>query len=150
MTEVNFEELLSDQIDTVERPPVFPVGDYDALIVRWELGESSQKGTPYVRFYIKLTGPQENVDEELFEQAGGLQKLNDRREMQMDFYLTADAKYRLREFVENTLELNISGTTFDKILPDTVNLPLTVEINHRKGNKEGEFWMNINDHAKAV
>ena len=145
MPEVNFADLLNVQVDSVERPPVFPAGPYSAIVAAHEFGTSSKKGTPYCRYGIKLISPQEGVNQELFEEAGGMEKLADRKNMNLDFYLTPDAYYRLREFLENTLEINCSGSSFDTKIPEAVNQPLTIEIDHRAGEKPGERWMNIAD-----
>ena len=150
MPDVDFKSLLSAQVDSVERPPTFPAGPYSAIVAAHEFGTSSKKGTPYCRFEIKLISPQEGVDQELFEDAGGMEKLAARKNMNLDFYLTEDAYYRLREFLENTMEINCSGSSFDKKIPEALNLPLTGEIDHREGQKPGEWWMNIADTSRAV
>lgn len=150
MPDVDFKALLDVQVDSVERPPTFPAGSYNAVVVAYEYGTSSKKGTPYCRFEIRLSSPQEGVDPDLFEEAGGMEKLADRKNMNLDFYLTNDAKYRLRKFLENTLEINCSGSTFDQKIPEAVNTPFTAEISHDKGEKEGEWWMRIADTSRAA
>lgn len=150
MTEVNFNELLGVQVQSVERPKNFPQGSYSAIVVSHEMGKSSRKETPYVRFPIKLLGPGDDVDEDLFEGAGGMEALNNRKPLSKDFYLTKDAIYRLREFLEDCLDLSCSGKNFDEVIPETTNRPLTVVISHRAGEKEGEFWMEIADCLKAA
>jgi len=150
MTEVNFNALLSVQIDSVERPKNFPVGHYESLVASYEFGKSSQKETPYARFQIKLLGPSEDVDEDLFEAAGGMEALRERKPVPMTFYLTKDALYRLREFLENGLALSCSGRNFDEVIPESANVPLTVHVSHRAGQKEGEFYMDLDDYMKAA
>lgn len=150
MTEVNFNELLSVQVDSVERPKSFPVGHYEAVVAGHEMGKSSQKETPYVRFQIKLIGPSEDVDEELFDDAGGMEALRERRPVPLTFYLTPDAMFRLRKFLEDTMELNCSGRNFDEVIPETANGALKVHIAHRAGQKEGEFFMDLDDHMAAA
>ena len=150
MTEVNFAELLSVQVDTVERPKSFPIGSYDAIVVSHEMGKSSQKETPFVRFWCKLLGTQEDVDEELFEDAGGLEELAARKPIKLDFYLTTDAMYRLREFLEDSLDLSCQGRTFDVVIPEATNVSFTAGIIHDAGKKPGEVYMNIDSHAKAA
>ena len=150
MDDVNFNELLGVQVQSVERPKNFPVGLYTSIVVNHEMGKSSRKETPYVRFPIKLLGPGEDVDQELFEEAGGMEELNARKPLNLDFYLTKDAIYRLREFLEDTLDLSCSGRNFDEVIPETTNAQLTVVIGHRQGNKEGEIWMEIADHMKVA
>lgn len=150
MSEVNFGELLNVQVDSVERPKSFPINSYDTIIASYEYGKSSQKETPFVRFWCKLLGPQEDVDEELFEEAGGLEALAARKPIKLDFYLTDGAMYRLREFLEDTLDLSCSGRTFDSVIPEAVNVSFTATIKHDAGNKPGEVYMNIADTAKAA
>lgn len=150
MTEVNFSELLSAQVDTVERPKNFPAGPYSAIVVSHEQGTSSQKGTPFVRFLIKLISPLEGVPMDEFEEAGGMEALNARKPLRVEFYLTKEALYRLREFLESSLELSCDGRTFDEVIPESTNAALTVTIKLNPGSKPGDIFMNIDDHAKAA
>ena len=150
MPDVNFAELLGVQVESAERPRLFPAGHYDSVITGHEMGTSAQKGTPFVRFNIKLLSPGEDVDADLFEQAGGIAALNERKTIPLDFYLTKDALYRLREFLENTAGMECSGRNFDVVIPETTNAQIVVVIAHRAGQKEGEFFMNIADHARAA
>ena len=150
MTEVNFNDLLKKQIDTVERPKNFPINNYDAIIAGHEHLKSSQKETPFVRFWCKLLGPQEDVDADLFEEAGGLEALAARKPIKYDFYITEAALPRLREFLEDSLCLNCEGRNFDTVIPESTNVALTVTIKHDAGTKPGDFWMNISDSAKAA
>ncbi len=147
--EANFSTLLSKQIDSVERPKLFPIGNYSALVTGHETGKTTKKGTDFVAFGIKLTSPQEDVNAEEFEAAGGMEKLQDRRDIQLTFYVTEDALYRLRAFLENSLELSCDGRAFDTVIPEATNCPLTVKIRHSPARKEGEFWMDIEDTAIA-
>ena len=150
MSEVNFSELLTTQVDTAERPKSFPIGDYNALITGHEFGKSSQKETPFVRFMCKLLSPLESVDEELFEEAGGMEALNARKPIRLDFYITPDALYRLREFLEDSLELSCSGRSFDEVIPEATNVSFVANIKHDAGQKPGEVYMNIDSTAKAA
>lgn len=148
--EVNFSELLSVQVESVERPKNFPVGHYEAIVASHEMGTSSQKGTPYVRFLIKLLGPGDDVDEELFEEAGGMEALRKRKPLRMDYYLTKDAIYRLREFLENGLALNTAARNFDEVIPESTNASITVQVSHRAGQKPDEFFMDLSDYLAAA
>lgn len=150
MSDVNFNELLSVQVESVERPKNFPMGHYDAVIAAHEMGTSSKKGTPYVLFRVKLLGPGEDVDQELFEEAGGMEALRERKPVDLTFYLTKDAMYRLREFLENGLAMNCGGRNFDEVIPETSNAPIIVQVGHRAGQKEGEFFMEITDYVQAA
>ena len=145
----NFGELLGRAVESVEPPKKFPVGSYDAMVLGYEQLESSKKGTPFIRFAVKLLAPRDDVDMEAFEEAGGVEKLNERT-MRLDFYLTDDAFFRLRQFLENTLELQASGRTFDQVIPESKNCQFIAKVGHEKSTqKEGEFYMVIQDHAAA-
>ncbi len=150
MSEVDFSALLNKQVDTTERPKSFPVGNYQAVIAGHEFGTSTKKGTPFVRFFCKLTGPGEDVDEEIFEEVGGMGALQARKPLRLDFYLTDDAMYRLREFLEDSLELQCAGRSFDEVIPEATNVSFTATIKHDAGTKPGETYMNIDDYAVAA
>ena len=149
MSDVDFEQLLGQQISEVEPPRLFPTGPYSAVLGKYETGKSSQKNTPYVRFPVKLTGAMEGVDEQEFEDAGGMEKLMTRSPLRLDFYMTPDASFRLRQFLENSLELDIHNRSFDSLLPETDGLEFVAIIKHEAGQKEGEKFMRIGDTASA-
>lgn len=146
MPNVNFAELLSKRVDEAERPPVFPAGPYNGIITGHEFLTSSKKGTPFVRFWVKLNAPLEGVDEELFEQAGGMEKLSTRKPLGFDFYLTDDAFYRLREFLEDGLQMNSTGRAFDEMIPETTNAEFIPLITHDAGERN-VIYMNIGGFA---
>ncbi len=150
MSEVNFQELLAKQVDSVERPKAFPIGSYDAIIAGHEYGKSSKKETPYVRFWCKLIGTRDDVVDEDFEAAGGLEALNARKPIKLDFYITDAALWRLTDFLQNSLDLNCAGRTIDSVIPEATNVPLIVSIVHEAGSKEGDVFMNIGDTAIAA
>ncbi len=150
MSEVNFQELLAKQVDSVERPKAFPIGSYDAIIAGHEHGKSSKKETHYVRFWCKLIGTREDVDNEDFEAAGGLEALTARKPIKLDFYVTDAALWRLTEFLQESLDLNCAGRTIDAVIPESTNASLIVSIIHEAGTKQGDVFMNIDDTAKAA
>jgi hypothetical protein len=149
MPPVNFAVLLGQQVDSAERPPTFPIGPYDSVVTGHEFGTSPKKQTPFVGFNVKLLSPREGVDEELFEVAGGVEKLSARRELRYDFYLTPDAMYRLREFLELGLGMESAGRAFDEMIPETTNAPFIAIVVHNPGSREGEVYMNIGTYAAA-
>ena len=150
MSDVNFNKLLGVQVQSVERPKNFPTGHYDSVIIGHEMGKSSQKETPFVKFGVKLLGPTDDVDQELFEEAGGMEALQNRKPLDYTFYITADALHRLRYFLEEGLALNCSARNFDEVIPETANASVIVQVGHRAGRKEGEYFMEITDYMKAA
>lgn len=139
----DFKSLLGSQVDKAERPKTFPEGPYSAVITSHEFGKSSVKGTDFVRYFLKLTGPMDGVNMDDFEEAGGQVALVGRKPLTLDFYITTDAMIRLREFLDDTLELESNGRAFDEVIPEATNRELVVEVilTPIKG-REGEYYMN--------
>ena len=146
---VDFAALMNKPVEEAVRPPTAPAGHYLAGIVSHEFGTSTKKGTPYCRFNFQLLAAQDDVDEEILEAAGGVEFLNKKR-MRYEFYLTDDAMYRLREFLEEALELNCSGRNFDEVVPESANMQVIVEIVHTLSDDGSETYANIGTFAKAA
>lgn len=143
----NFKELLSQQVDDIEPPKLFPAGVYEALITEHKFDNSTQKGTPYCRFMCKLIQPVGEFDREAFEEAGGLEKLNGRSPLRYDFYLTDDAFFRLKNFMKNGLNMETSARTFDELMPETKNSTFLAVIKHSTGREAGSVFMEISGYA---
>jgi hypothetical protein len=120
---MDFTSLLSKNIDNVERPKPLPIGSYQFQIARYEFGESREKKTPFIRFFNRPAQPMDDVDTEL------LPPNWNEREVRLDFYLTDEAIYRLKDFLEH-LGLRISGRTFDTVIPETLNGMFVGYISH--------------------
>lgn len=124
---VDFNALLSKNVGDVEAPKPLPPGSYLFSVGRHEFGESSQKHTPYVRFWNTPVSSGADVDASLLPDGWNA------KEMRLDFYLTENAMFMLRDFFEKTLKLNIAGLTFTDIIPTTAGLmfmgTVTQEVN---------------------
>lgn len=104
-------------------------GNYEAVIVKHELGMTELRKTPLVRFFCKLTSPTEDVDEVLFRQAGGAERLNTEGLRSIVFHLVADQMDRFGEFLENTLGISCEGKSFVEALPETTDKRFIALIN---------------------
>lgn len=125
MTKLN--DLLSKPAEAYVPPPTLPVGTYDFAIVKHELGESSQKKTPFVRYHLRPVSPHEDVDAEALSAYGPFNK-----ELRLDFYITEEALFRLNEFL-GKLNLNIK-LPLSELIPSAVGLSVTAVVSHRNGN----------------
>jgi len=121
----DFSQLLSKPLDEVKRPPALPAGTYYGTIKSYELGESSEKKTPYVRMHLTLSHAGEDVDQ---ADLNGID-LN-KKQLRADFYLTQDADWRLKEFLESC-HIDTKGRTFQSSLPDCVNAPVQMYVTQR-------------------
>jgi len=147
MSDVDFNKLLKTQVDQIEKPKLFPAGNYDGIIVSYEF-PTARTGTRGVQFNLKLIGPREDVDSNLFEEAGGITKLQEKSPLKHTFWITPDSFYRLGDFLKDVLELP-AGRPTDEVIPDSVNVPLVVSIAHQAGQKEGEVFLSIEDVGPA-
>lgn len=145
MTEANFSNLLKDNIDDIEAPSPAPAGSYNALVTGHEFGESQNNKTPYCRMLIKPLQPLEDVDEEQFAEF----QANDRGgwdadyRFNQDFWLTPDAKFRLKNFLVETLGLEGSGRTLEDLIPESVNASLTITLKHNPSRDGLVVYANI-------
>ena len=122
----NFAEILSQKVEETERPKPLPPGNYVSTITRHEFGESSKKQTPYVRFWLRPVSPMEDVDQE----ALGNIKNWDQKELRLDFYLTDDAMFRLRDFLEKSLGLSTAGMSYSEMIQATTGMSCLAQIQH--------------------
>jgi hypothetical protein len=60
----------------------------------------------------------------LFSAAGGAERLS-KMKLGLDFYLTEDAMWRLREFLEDSLRIDCTTRSFKEAIPYAVNQQIT-------------------------
>jgi len=123
---VDFNALLSTKVEETQKPKPMPVGTYVSSITRHEFGESKNKKTPYVRFFHKPLSPMPDVDTEALNALPNWQD----KEFRNDFYLTDDAMFRLRDFLENSLKMPVAGMTYSEMIPATTGMSCLVKIKH--------------------
>lgn len=128
---VDFSSLLSKPLDEVEKPLPLPAGTYHGRILKYGVGETtSDKKTPYVQFDFQIVAAGEDVDPE------ALVKIDlSKKQMRNSFYLTPDAEYRLKEFI-NSCGISTAGRTFNETLPETINQPVLISV-IQKPNRDG-------------
>ena len=112
---VDFAALLNKRTEEAVRPPPLPGGDYLLHVIKYSFDESDRKKTPYCEFEIGVLAPGADID------PAGLQGIDlNKKHLRLTFYLTDDAFWRFRRFIEETLLINGTGRTFNQCLPETV------------------------------
>ena len=124
MNAPNYNTLLDKTVGSAERPKAVPIGIYTGIITEMGFDQSSKKKTPYVRYSVKPLQPVSGVDHDLFSAAGGADRLN-KMKLGLDFYLTEDAMWRLREFLEEALRIDCTTRSFKEAIPYAVNQQIT-------------------------
>jgi len=122
---VNFRELLSVKADDVQAPIPLPEGTYHGTVASFEYGDNNKNKTPYVRFVVKLHSADSDVapaDLEGIDLAA--------KKLSTNFYLTPDARFRLKDFLIS-LGLATEGLSFDELIPEAVNQPVLVYVTQR-------------------
>lgn len=135
MDENAIKTMLQGKVKDAVPPPPMPIGLWRLRIIKFEFGESAKKKTPYVRFNFRAESPGPNVNP---EHVAALTKPFNEIPLRDDFYLTPDAMFRLRKFIEDGLRLNIGERSFMEVLPETVNREVDGDIKHRKSDREGD------------
>ncbi len=144
----NFASLLAVSADSVKKPAVLPAGTYDAVIKGHTFGESKQQKTPFVQFQLQLTSPGPDIDPESFEAFGGISALM-KRIQRRDFYLTDDAKYRLKDFLTDACKINLSGRNLGDGIEETTNISVKVTVKHEPSKNGEDIYANVTDIAAA-
>lgn len=140
----DFAALLNVNADDIQPPKPLPPGPYTFIVKSHDFGESQQKKTPFVRFIVKPVAPGAGVDTSLLPE--GWQE----KEMRLDYYLTQDAMFRLKDFLEH-LRLNISGRTIASVIPETINQQFIGNVAHKISEKDKKsVFANIDSTAAAV
>lgn len=142
---VDFAKLLSKPLDDVKKPPAWPAGTYLGVVSKYEFGDQNQNKTPYARFHIKITGPGPGLEESELE---GID-LTKGREFRKDFYLTEEADWRLKAFIES-LGVPTQGRTFAETVPECANGQVQVEIVQQNSTRNAEELVNFLGEVKGI
>jgi hypothetical protein len=133
MSNPNFSALLQTNTSEIEKPKPMPAGHYQFNIVGHEFGQSSQKKTDYVQFNVNPLAAGSDVDEDLLAQVKNWQG----KKMNVKYYITEDALWRLVEFL-NMIGLDTEGRSLEELIPETVNMQCWAYIKNEISTKNPE------------
>ena len=141
MSNPAFKSLLEKQADQQEAPKPLPVGHYAVMAIKHEFGQSSQKKTPYVRFFFQGMSAGFDVDADQFEACGGDERLG-KVNLRSDFYLTEDALFMLTQFLEK-LDIDMEGRSFADLIPEAcANQPVIAYVGQRPSQRDPNIVFN--------
>ncbi len=144
-----FSSLINTRAKDIERPKPLPTGAYEAVIQSYEFGQSSKAKTDYARFELQLLAPLDGVDMEEFEAAGGQARLG-KFKVRDDFYITEAAIFRLREFMEIKLGMDLEEGTIKELLPNTIGLGVVAILVHTPGkNPADPPYVNVGSYLST-
>ena len=102
-----------------------------------EFDKSSKKQTPFARFVLEILGPDEDVDREALEEAGGWQG----RTLRHTLYLTEDAAWRAKEFCDHC-GVDPDGTLGQR-LEGCNGCQVLIEVRHEASQSGDGVFANI-------
>lgn len=152
----SFSDLMSTPVNELEMPPPLPVGNYVFLITAYEIGESSNKGTPFVGFTLRPLQALDDVDQEALAAIPDWRSRELRGMSIAHFYFPKDnaeaaqrSAYRCRKFVEKAI--GPITAPLDQAVTQVMNHQIVgtvgVQINQ---NDPDVLENNIKAWAKAV
>jgi|EndMetStandDraft_8_1072994.scaffolds.fasta_scaffold146964_2 hypothetical protein len=142
MAAPDFSQLLKTNLDTVKKPPTLPAGTFHGRISKYEFGESAEKKTPYLRLHLQLLSPGADIASEDMRDSEGVSIDLAKRQMRKDYYLTEDAMYRLKEFIESC-GISTAGRSLDVTIPELLNAPVLVGIIQSNSKDGTEQYNNV-------
>ncbi len=141
----NFSDILNTKTDDIERPKPLPVGTYLGIVSGApEIAPIGQKATLAAKYQIKLLAPQEDVDRDALSEMGGIGE----RSVSLTLFLTADAAWRAKEFLENC-GIDTSGKTLGETLTEAPGRQIYVKLKHRPSPDGTQLYTEIQSTAKV-
>lgn len=140
---IDVRSLLQTPDSEIKRPKPLPNGHYFGSVTTYGFDTAKNENkTPFCRVNFKLEGPGDDVDED---------EVSDidfsRRELRKDFFVTPDALYRLRDFVNALIGEDPSRLLDDK-LPDIKGQRVLIQVTSRTDRNDPEIVYN--DVGKVV
>lgn len=128
----NFSSILDRKAHEIEEPKAFPVGTYLVLLQgQYQTGESSVKKTPFVFFPAKVLMAQEDVSQSEVEAFGGVQGKELKGRQGLQFYLTDESAYRLKEFLVDHLGIEPGDKSLKEMMTEAPGKQVLVTISHQ-------------------
>ena len=131
----NLAELMKGRVeDLVKGPPTMPIGDYPAVISKFELTAArNAEQTPILRIHARLLGwpADDSIDE---AQKGVIENIT-QRSVWCDYWMPLDYKYgRLCQ------QCGITGEITEQTNYELVGKEVLAAVKHQISKKTGETW----------
>lgn len=129
----NLAELMKGRVeDLVKGPATIPVGDYPAVVTKFELTQArNQEQTPILRIWVRLLEWPTDIDADQKEEIGDIAK----RSIYCDYWLPLDYKYgRLCQ------QCGITGEITEQTNYQLVGKHVLAAVRHQVNKKTGDIW----------
>lgn len=149
----NFSSILDQQASEIESPKPMPAGTYVFQVKGLpRFDKSAKKGTDFVEFtcipvdVYSDEGHEPDVDLDALDEAGGLSKFRERG-MRLTFYITEDAKHRLKKFLEH-LGIDPEGQSLRSMIDNSPNCQFIGFVKHSASDDGETIYANITKTAR--
>lgn len=115
--------ILSRPAETVKEPIPYPNGTYLMVVESFEGREVGEKKTPACDFTCRILQP---LDVELTPDLQ--EQLNNGTRMRLTMWLSENALFRFKEFLERDLQIEGGNRTLNEMLPESVSRQFKAEI----------------------
>lgn len=131
MANPNFGSVLDRESSTVERPKPMPVGTYLCVVKgQPKFDVSSKKKTEFAEYSLQPLQAAEDVDKVALAEALGGKSLGEKI-IRATYYLTEDAVYRLKEFLDHCGVDDGPGVTLRQRASGAPGCQVLASIRHR-------------------
>lgn len=140
---MNISDVLKMRINDIEDVPMLPEGTYAAVITGMpKLDNFGQDQKPGAEVSFKLTAPQQDVDPDTLQKAGGIPA----EPLRYTFWFTPKALPIFRNFVKDVLGVDGDGGIADTCA-QMAGLECLVVIKHKQNFKTKRSFANIDGFA---
>jgi len=145
---VNFAEALNTKSNSIERPPLIPIGTYSAIVTKVPAIETIGDGKwDVLDFQLRLQAPQDDVDTEALAEYGGLGPQSVLRHRFM-FAKDDEAAFKrtlfnLKNFLTKHLLIEEGPETeLKELINNSVNCQCLVYVKWRADKNDAELFYN--------
>lgn len=136
----SFQDILNKKADEVEKPKPLPPGTYLGVVSGLpEFGEIGQNKTPVANLKIKLLSAGEDVDQDALKEINGWQG----KEIRHRLFLTEDAAWRVKQFLEEHLGLDGAGKSLGELFNDAPGQQVKFVLKHKPSQDGQSIYAEI-------
>lgn len=141
MSSPNFSDILDRPASETERPKPLPAGGYLCVVKGLpRRDKSAKKGTPFVEFILQPVEAMEDVDAEALAAMGGLAN----KTIKATYYLTEDALWRLKDFLEHTTGEEVpEGASYSQLIEQTPNCQVIAFLRHEASEDGASIFARL-------
>jgi hypothetical protein len=150
MAAPNFNDILSQTIESVERPALPPMGHYVMNINSIPRMDSTKEKWDIIEFPLKGVRASDDVDPDMLKEYGAATSVTARLSFMFDKEDAASfdqTRFRLKTFLENHVGVD-PALSIKEALNDCVNKQILVEINYRPDKADPSIlYVNVKSTA---